>query len=389
MAVKNSDDFYRGENQNSVKDNNISDGKLYKTLFELSPVGLMIENEFGDILDVNEAICKSTGYSREEMINTNVVKLVPEGEEELVKANIKRLLSGKTLIHDVRNIRKDGSLSYMELREKMIILPGNKKGILVIANDVTEKKFTELSAKQYLKELEAANITKDKFFSIIAHDLKNPFNTILGFSKLLFNEYHNFSDDEKRTIIEGIKSSSENTFRLLENLLEWSRIQTNQIKINYIKFNLTQVIGEILNLFKIQAEQKKVRIITSLTNPSVIVADANIIRTILRNIISNAIKFSYEGGNVEISTESEGGLTRISVKDFGTGLSEAEKSKLFKIDSKFKKSGTKNEPGTGLGLILCKELIDKCKGKITVESETGKGSVFSIYIPEKKITEIF
>ena len=365
-------------NQNSVADKD----KLYKSLFELSPVGIILEDSEGNILNVNDAVSLSSGYSKQEMIGMNVKKLAPEKHVNLVESNITKLLQGEVLFHEVENIRKDGSVNYMELREKKIILPDGKTGILVFANDVTTRRLAEESVKKYMQELETANATKDKFFSIIAHDLKSPFNAILGFSKLLFDDFNDFTDEEKLTIIENIKLSSESTYKLLQNLLEWAKMQTNQLIIRNEDIDVCILINDTIDLLKSQAEQKNIKIFSSVRFDTLIYADENIIKTVLRNLISNAIKFSYPGNKVKIFSEETDGAIKISVQDFGIGLTEEEKENIFKFDSKYKKTGTQNERGTGIGLMLCKEFIEINSGSLVFESTTDYGSTFSIIVPK-------
>lgn len=367
-------------NQNSVADKD----KLYKSLFELSPVGIILEDSEGNILNVNDAVSLSSGYSKREMIGMNVKKLAPEKHVNLVESNITKLLQGEVLFHEVENIRKDGSVNYMELREKKIILPDGKTGILVFANDVTTRRLAEESVKKYMQELETANATKDKFFSIIAHDLKSPFNAILGFSKLLFDDFNDFTDEEKLTIIENIKLSSESTYKLLQNLLEWAKMQTNQLIIRNEDIDVCILINDTIDLLKSQAEQKNIKIFSSVRFDTLIYADENIIKTVLRNLISNAIKFSYPGNKVKIFSEETNGAIKISVQDFGIGLTEEEKENIFKFDSKYKKTGTQNERGTGIGLMLCKEFIEINSGSLVFESTTDYGSTFSIIVPKGK-----
>lgn len=366
------------------KTENTGTDNLYKYLFELSPVGIILEDVKGNIIDVNEALCQSSGYTKEEITRLNVKKLSPPEDEELVKSNIDRLLNGEILVHEVKNIRKNGTVSYMELREKKIILPDGNTGILVFANDVTNRRLAEESAKSYMQELETANATKDKFFSIIAHDLKSPFSAILGFSKLLYEDFNDFSEDEKHTMIENIKLSSESTYKLLQNLLEWARMQTDQIEIKNENVDVSIVLNDTIELMRSQAEQKNIKLFSSVRFNTLIYADENIIKTVLRNLVSNAIKFSYPGNKVKIISEEVNGKVKISVIDYGTGLSNEEKENIFKFDSKVKKSGTSNEKGTGLGLILCKEFLEKNGGSIEIESNVDVGSKFSIIIPKGK-----
>ncbi len=242
----------------------------------------------------------------------------------------------------------------------------------------------EEKVKLRTKELQDLNNTKDKFFSIIAHDLKNPFNTLLGFSDLLKNNYDAFNDEKRKEFVDIIHITSRSGYSLLENLLEWSRSQTGRISFSPDDINFSIIVEEIVSMSNSSALKKKITISNNLDpDLSNLFADENMLRTIMRNLLSNAIKFTPANGVVEINSKKDNGVTEISVKDSGIGMSDEDKEKLFRIDVYHTKKGTEDESGTGLGLILCKEFIEKHKGKIWVESEEGKGATFCFTIPEK------
>jgi signal transduction histidine kinase/ligand-binding sensor domain-containing protein len=234
-------------------------------------------------------------------------------------------------------------------------------------------------------ELHNLNATKDKFFSIIAHDIKNPFNAILGFSELLNENYKEWTDEQKLEIIGLIHSSSKNLYQLLENLLQWSRSQRGIIEFNPEKIELADLLSNVTDIMKGTAESKNIELsVTIPENGLAVYADRQMLDTIVRNLISNALKFTNSGGKVQIIAEMSGEFVTVKVTDNGIGIRSDVKDKLFKIDSNITTYGTANETGTGLGLILVKEFVDRNGGKIGVDSVVGEGSTFHFTIPVAK-----
>lgn len=237
--------------------------------------------------------------------------------------------------------------------------------------------------EQSENELRKLNAAKNKFFSIIAHDLKNPFHTVIGYSYLLSKDYDRFSEEERKKFATDINQSTNNIFRLLQNLLEWSRSQTGQHKFSPSNVPFQQILDNALSVLHSSANQKHISVSCSVDDNLEIYADPLMIETVLRNLINNAIKFTPENGKIEVTARKENGEVRISVCDNGIGIPENNANNLFRIDSKVRKKGTNNEDGSGLGLILCKEFIDKHEGSIWVESQPGTGSSFMISLPAK------
>ncbi|RMD50219.1 MAG: hypothetical protein D6830_03260, partial [Ignavibacteria bacterium] len=231
------------------------------------------------------------------------------------------------------------------------------------------------------KELMEVNLNKDRLFSIIAHDLKNPFNSILGYSDLLVTEYESFSDEERREAIKEMNSSAKKLFDLVSNLLEWSRAQSQRMTVNLVEIDLKKELKNIVDLYEPIAEKKNITLQLKTKENTKIECDENIFHTIFRNLINNAIKFTPENGSIEISIKLENNWAHVSVKDSGVGIPEEKINKIFDSKSNFSTSGTANESGTGLGLLLVKELVDRMKGKIKVESEVGKGTTFTVCFP--------
>jgi len=229
-------------------------------------------------------------------------------------------------------------------------------------------------------ELEKLNNTKDKFFKIIAHDLRSPFSSIMGITQLLEEDFETLSKEDLKEYIFVLQNSSAKSVKLLENLLQWAMAQTNNIKIEKTELSLNSILDETIFLLNESAKQKNIQIINSVENETKIFADNLTIMTVFRNLINNAIKFTDKDGEIKIESISENENIVISIIDNGIGMSEEEVNSVFDVSVNSSKSGTANEQGTGLGLILCKEFIEKNDGIISIESEVGKGSIFNVKI---------
>lgn len=245
--------------------------------------------------------------------------------------------------------------------------------------ELLEEKNKQIAESE--NELRQLNAAKNKFFSIIAHDLKNPIHTVMGYSYLFSHDYDNFTVEERRRFAADIYKSTNNIFKLLENLLEWSRSQTGNLKYTPIEIGLQQILENVLTIMHPLAEQKNIRLTTTCHTDLKVFSDPLMIETVMRNLVSNAIKFTPENGFVDIEAEQEDENVRVRVRDTGTGMSKEDMEHLFQLDSKVKRKGTKNEDGSGLGLLLCMEFITINKGKLWVESIPGKGSTFNVTIP--------
>lgn len=231
-----------------------------------------------------------------------------------------------------------------------------------------------------MEKLDQSNQVLKRFISIVAHDLRSPFNSILGFSELLRSET-DLSDEERHEAIRYLHSASRSTFNLLERLLEWSRLQSGSIQPAKKEINLTDHVRETLVHLEPQARMKRISLDFREHRQHLVFADPDMVLTAIRNLVSNAIKFTNPGGEVRVVLMQEGGLIRLSVIDNGVGMEEKVVEKLFRIEENFKSKGTAGEQGTGLGLILCRDYIEMNGGKLLVSSEPGKGSTFTIELP--------
>ena len=230
-------------------------------------------------------------------------------------------------------------------------------------------------------QLQALNTTKDKFFSIIGHDLKGPLNSLTSFSGLLMNHTDSLSKEEIQMLAKDFDKSLKNLLALLNNLLEWSRSQTGNIEFSPETFDTTSLLKENKALLETQAQNKRISLLEDLNGGMLVKAHRHSLNTVVRNLISNAIKFTPDGGLVKLSLKQTNGHVQVSIADTGVGMDSEVLGKLFRLDAKHTTKGTANEKGTGLGLILCKDFVEKNGGRLWVESEEGKGSLFCFTVP--------
>ncbi len=259
-----------------------------------------------------------------------------------------------------------------------------EKILLYVSEQIAQainKKNSEIRLVEYAEELKDLNAVKDKFFSIISHDLRSPFHALLGVSEILTDESSALTIEEIRHLNREMYKTLKNQFKLVENLLEWSRIQTGRISFMPGKQELSFKVNEVINILIGNALKKGIIIVNDVHSGVYVNADENMLRTILHNLISNAIKFTNLRGKIIITSSEKNNIVEISVVDNGIGLSEEEINKLFKLDVQFTRPGTSKEQGTGLGLMLCKELVEKHGGKIRIESKVGEGSNFIFTLP--------
>lgn len=253
----------------------------------------------------------------------------------------------------------------------------------IIANTLERKQIEEqlIESEKNMRELNAA---KDKFFSIIAHDLKNPFMGILGFTEILNNSFDQYDDAEKKKMISFVKRSAESAYKLLENLLEWSRIQIGGVKITLEQIDISILINEAITSLKDASQIKNVKIITTVQNDTFVFADSEMVKAILRNLLTNALKFSHSDSYIKITAEEDSENTKIMITDKGIGIKLETLNHLFRIDKAVSTKGTLGEKGTGLGLILCKEFLQKNNGKLLIDSVVNQGSTFTVILPKEE-----
>ena len=356
--------------------------EYFKALIENISESISVLDAKANNIYKSESFNKIMGYTEEERVGKNIFDFIYKDDKNRLKQQFFNLIKKHEEVERLvfRAYHKDGTIRHIEGYGKNMLKSSVVKGVILNYRDETEQKENEKEIKNQNIQLKKLNATKDKFFSIIAHDLKNPFNAILGLSSLLNENFDEFDIEEQKEYINIIYKSAENTFKLLQNLLLWSQSQSGLIEFNPKKENLYLLTYEILDLLNQTANNKSIKIINNVPKDIIVKADKDMLATIIRNLISNAIKFTPKGGVVEIGcVETNHDLslpTEIYVKDTGIGIKKENQAKLFKIEENISTEGTENESGTGLGLILCKEFVEKHGGEIWVESEIGKGSRF-------------
>ncbi|MGD2035871.1 MAG: HAMP domain-containing sensor histidine kinase [Bacteroidales bacterium] len=267
------------------------------------------------------------------------------------------------------------------LNEVNVLLEERQQKIEEQAEELKSSNDLLKTTNEKLNEL---NAMKDRFFSIIGHDLKNPVSMIMGFSELLKSRIDNLSVEKRDLYIDNILNSSKKTYSLLENLLDWARSQSGRMTINPQNINLVQLISSNILLLKELIRKKKISVITEFPEkPAIALSDSNMIDTVIRNLLNNAIKFTHSGGKifVKVDPDEKAGRVKTVFSDTGVGIPADKTDKLFSLDRKYSTEGTAGETGTGLGLILCKEFVEKNNGEIWAESESGKGSTFTFVLP--------
>lgn len=355
----------------------------YRRLFESAKDGIIIlDGVSGKIIDVNPFLIQLIGYSNEELMDkeiweTEAFKDIGYSMDNFIELQIK----GDIRYSDMPLKTKSGKSISVEFVSNVYVA-NHVKVIQCNIRDITERKRVEKALKDSETRLIELNSTKDKFFSIIAHDLKGPFNSILGFSELLADRIseNDYEEIEKYAMI--IQNSARRAMDLIMNLMEWSRSQTGRIEFNPENMDFVGLIKTISQLLNDTAQQKSITLYTETPEHVMVFADKAMMGTVMRNLISNAIKFTHPGGEIIISVEHKRNKLTVTVADNGVGIKPEAMDKLFVIEKSYSTIGTQDEKGTGLGLILCKEFIERHGGEIWVESEVGNGSQFHFTIPE-------
>jgi len=317
-------------------------------------------------------------HNKKELLSTDKYfdYVLPEDRQRIIDELDIALINNLTEHQTEYRIKKGNQTVWIE-EVSEIVYDSNREFAKMIGtmHDITDRK----KAEQKLKE---SNLTKDKFFSILAHDLINPFNTMLGFSSLLVSNFKKYEPSKQEKFVNIIHHNLRNTYKLLDNLLLWARSQRGVVEFKPERLNLYLLLGETTGLLEQSAKNKNIDLENNMPVDINVYADKNMLSTILRNLISNAIKFTPKNGTIEIGyRKGKENRQEIYIKDSGLGVPKENLNRIFEVSENISTKGTEGETGTGLGLILCKEFVEKHGGKIWVESETGKGSEFIFTIP--------
>ena len=357
-----------------------SEERFRNMFIKHSSVMFLFDPESYEIIDANIAAQHYYGYTEHEFLTKSLMDInvidKAEIQQRFNKANERqhqcvpfkhKLATGKIRdveVYSVPILFKDEEVSFS------------------IVYDVTKRKKAEKKLTESEKKLKQANDSKDKFFSIIAHDLKNPFNSLIGLTDFITLNGQNISNDQLHELVRTMGEVSRQGYNLLDNLLQWSRTQMGNLKVSIEPVAMDQIINENIALLKNNATTKGVTFSLEGCSDCIALADSNMIATVVRNLLANAIKYSYRNGIIKIHCSKSDGEVVVSVIDNGKGIETEDLDKLFRIDENFTTLGTEKEMGTGLGLILCKEFVDRCKGKLIVNSQPGVGSEFVFSLPK-------
>ncbi len=332
---------------------------------------------------VSESCEKILGYHPDELVGISVIdQMIHPDDRAQTLQGFKNILensnNGGT---QYRHRHKNDTWVYLEAFGTNQIHNPDIQSIVLNVRDITERKNIEHELQQSKAHLSELNATKDRFFSIIGHDLRNPFSCIIGLSDMLLEQIRQKDYEGLEEYAQIIQKASNQAMNLLTNLLEWSRSQSGKIKFDPAPFNLALIIHEVVEIFKDSARQKSITIRNLTTQNIPVMADQSMIKTVLRNLISNGIKFTNTGGEIEITATQEASKLVVSVADNGIGITEKNHQKLFRIEYNHSTMGTHNESGTGLGLLLCKEFIEMHDGQIWADSQRSQGSRFCFSLP--------
>lgn len=362
----------------------------YRIIIEEMEEGAVTIGEDDTILFCNRRFATLINTPMEKIMGAKFIDFVSDEEHAKYNEMLKQSLKGKNS-QEITTLNKQGEPVYLHL--STCLLPEEMQGkICIIVSDITELKRHQQNLQELVNErtlelyktndeLKEINATKDKLFSIIAHDLRGPFTSLLGYSDLMIENLHKYDRSKFEQILFHINSAAKDAFTLLENLLIWARSKNGQLRFNPQWLNLTDVLNEIRENLNSLAMIKNIAVVNR-TAPNILgFADENMLQAIVRNLIANAIKFCKPGGNIEVFSIPRENYIEIGIKDDGVGIPAEMKNKLFGSEETSSSTGTAHEKGTGLGLLICREFVDKHGGRIWVDSEPGEGSCFYFTLP--------
>ncbi len=333
------------------------------------------------VLGCNKYFESLIGVRAEDVINKQLSELMPEyapeGEQppaEDADENAE-MINYEAVISD-----KSGNFKEVVISKSIVKnIDGSIAGIIGVINDITGKRVAERALVESEHKLREANATKDRFFSIISHDLRSPFAAILGFTDTLITMYTELTEEEKLSFINDVSDSAKKAFRLVENLLAWAGTQLGELTIAPKPVHLYPIVKDLVDLYTPLAKQRNMDVLCDIPKDTYLLADEQTITLVIRNLINNSVKFNKDGEPIIISAREDGGNVIIFIRDQGIGIKEEDIGKLFNLDTN-SKVGNSPQKGSGLGLILCKQFIEKNGGTIAVRSEYGKYTEFHIVL---------
>lgn len=361
---------------------------LLRTVIDAIPDRIYAKDKESRFIICNNALAKRMGKSEpDEIIGRSDFDLVSKELADQYYANEQEIIrTGIPLINHEESMGNITGKLRWNLATKVPIKDkhGNVIGIIGVGRDITERKLAEEENRQKTILLQTLNAEKDKFFSILAHDLRGPLSSFMGATQVLTDEISTMTIDEIREIAGSMKTSAENVYSLLENLLEWSKLKQDRIDFSPVTFSAKIKIIDCVDQIGEAAKKKNIRIDISVPDTLNIYADLHMFESVIRNIISNSIKFTPKGGNIHlVADRKSGSVIELTVTDSGIGMSPEMVGKLFMLNERTNRKGTDGEPSSGLGLFLCKEFVERHGGSINLESKVGSGTTFKITFPSK------
>lgn len=357
--------------------------KMFKTLFMESPLAIFIhDRDSGEIIDANPAVYSTYGYSSIQELRSKRFWVDSPYSFEQALVKIHKAANEGPQQFEWLNRKKNGDLIWEYVRLNSITINGTER-ILATSTDITHRKKAENEIKLINEQLEQANSQKDKLLSIIAHDLKSPMAGVFSISKILASDIQSLSQKEIEVISSEIHKSMENSMILLDDLMQWAQMSSGGMEFIPEKCDIHKLIIPTLDTARGMAQRKNIRIQSEIPEELNIIADQSMLNTVIRNLIFNAIKFTGKNGNILIKAEKKEAHVEVCIQDNGIGMNEKVLSSIFTVDQNKRKLGTEGEKGTGLGLILCKEFVEKHGGQIWIESEPEKGTKVFFTLPEK------
>jgi PAS domain S-box-containing protein len=357
----------------------------FEELYDFAPIGYLLLKRDGKIENLNLTAAGMLGSERRNLLTSKFQFFIAPAYLKNFGEYLKNVLENAAASDlEVECISKTGSRFFAYLKG-IPMNPGssNKTVCFTALVDVTKQKQAEQMIKQYSGELEKLNEQKDKFLMMISHDLRGPLQGLIGLSQFLLEEGESITGEDRQGFVQKLNTSIKRQYSLLESLLKWSMLQAGKIVIKPVKLNLHESVKHIFDLVKSNADAKQISTINKVSKTLSVFADESMIYSTLENLIMNAIKFTPLRGTVVVTAGQEKDNVIIEVEDTGVGIDEKNMQKLFHLESIQSSAGTEGEKGTGLGLIICKEMIERQGGKIWAESKPGAGSVFSFSLPLK------
>lgn len=358
-------------------------GDSFNNMFERhNAIMLLIEPKTGFIINANNSAIKFYGYEKSKLCSMNIDEINTLSQEQVLIERTNAIIEKRNYFVFPHKLAT-GEIRIVEAHSSPIECK-EQRVLFSIIHDITKRRNVEQALHQSEIQLRELNMAKDKFFLIIAHDLRSPFNSLLGFSELLTENAQKYDVEKIKKYSDIINSTTQSTLGLLDNLLNWAKSQSGQISFKPEQVRFSATIQAIFKLSNASAQNKNIVLNYNQSEEIEILADHNMIKTVLRNLISNAIKYTKSKGQVNVCAEQYDNCIEITVSDNGVGMDQETQNKLFSLEINPSALGTANEKGSGLGLLLCKEFVEKHRGKIWVESELGKGSIFKFSLPLDK-----